>query len=347
MTAALAIITIPLLLTDTEVGVIVLLAPGVLTLAPLFGMVEPGTAPRDSYLPALFIGLIRVLFPAAVFALWFEYFDESARDGLALLLVILLTGALSLVLWAWSIDQFLTVAPYLDPSRERAVVAKRVEIIPKLHVDERRELLKSRQRPRRIARAIASTRPPSPAEQRRAQGARVVWRDDDVRESGALQAIPIEAEATAAGGEDSTTTTVDKSSPLTRLRDWTRSRAASAMARREGSTPSPISNNGAAPETLEDVAVGEETSSVQNGAEPGVELAEEVRGDAVMDQAGQTIAEAESPEVPVAELGETEESDEPEGYAPLPADMVALLEGEPHTEEQSRRDVFTGGRDRE
>jgi hypothetical protein len=160
LTVALAIVTIPLLLTEVKAGVVLLLLPGILTLSPLIGVANPGNVPRDAYVPASFLGAIRVLVPAIIWAAWFSYFEGDAREGQALLLVLVVSGTVSAVLWAWSVDQFMTVAPYLDSTAPRAVVARRVEIEPALEIEERKALLAARERQGRIARAISATRPP-------------------------------------------------------------------------------------------------------------------------------------------------------------------------------------------
>jgi hypothetical protein len=165
VTLALALVTIPLLLTDVRAGIILLLLPGVLTLAPLIGVANPGNVPRDAYVPAAFLGMIRVLVPAIIWAAWYSYFEGDAREGTALLLVLIVSGATSVVLWAWSVDQFLTVAPYLDSSTPRPVIAHRVEIQPSLEREERMAMLAARERQGRIARAISATRPPHEPDQ--------------------------------------------------------------------------------------------------------------------------------------------------------------------------------------
>ncbi|HET9201473.1 MAG TPA: hypothetical protein VFO84_10945 [Dehalococcoidia bacterium] len=216
LTAALAIITIPLLLTEPTAGVVLLLLPGILTLAPLVGVANPGNVPRDAYVPATFLGLVRILVPAIIWAAWFSYFEGDAREGQALALALIVSGTVSAVIWAWSVDQFLTVAPYLDSTTPRAVVARRVEIEPALELEERKAMLAARERHGRIDRAIAATRP---------------QREGD---SSAVVTFPAPEKA----GESSTVGD-GKESMLARFR-WRR-------APRPSAEPSPPSENGAAP----------------------------------------------------------------------------------------------------
>ena len=160
LTAALLVITIPLLLTEVRAGIILLLLPGILTLAPVVGIFRPGNVPREAYGSAIVMAMTRVLVPAIIWAGWYSYFEGDAREGTALALVLIISAAASLVLWAWSVDQALTIAPYLDSETPRPVVARRVEIKPALERDERRAMLSARERRSRIDRAISSTRPP-------------------------------------------------------------------------------------------------------------------------------------------------------------------------------------------
>jgi hypothetical protein len=159
LTTALAIITIPLILTDVEAGLVLLLLPGVVTLAPLAGLFLPGEGSgRSIYLPALLFAVARVAVPIAIFLAWGSYVDESARDGLALLPALLVAMLISTLLWAWSLEYAIEVAPQLAPEGV-TVTARRVDIQPSLEREQRQQVLRSRERRGRISRALEVTRP--------------------------------------------------------------------------------------------------------------------------------------------------------------------------------------------
>ncbi|MPZ24435.1 MAG: hypothetical protein GEU28_13080 [Dehalococcoidia bacterium] len=161
LTLLLAVVTIPLLLSNLEAGLVLLLLPGILTLTPLIGLVHPGEATRDSYFQALIFAALRLALPVAIFAVWFELLDESARETDAAILAVLAFSALaSFIAWLWSMDFGLAVYQHVDTAVPR-VSAKRVEISPGLERDQRREMLRARERHGRIGRALDATRVPS------------------------------------------------------------------------------------------------------------------------------------------------------------------------------------------
>lgn len=177
LTALLALITVPVLLTDVDAGLPLLLAPGVITVAALVvGLVAPGRVPRDVYGGALTLGLARLIVPVAMAIAWYNYFDSSAREEtLPLVLLLLASAVVSLALWAWSVDYGLGVLTHLDAGQGARAVAKRVDIKPSLGRDQRKEMLKARERRGRISRAIAGTRPPTDTEPSPPPGPAIVW----------------------------------------------------------------------------------------------------------------------------------------------------------------------------
>lgn len=183
-TAILALITIPLLLTDVDAGLILLLAPGVITIVVLIvGIAMPGGVPRDVYSGALTLALARFVIPVAMAFGWYQYFDESARDEtVPLVLLLVASGVVSLALWAWAMDYGLGVLTYLGSGKAQRAVAKRVDIKQAMGRDQRREMLRSRERRGRINRAIAGTRPPAGSEAPSPPPApTVVWQDEPER----------------------------------------------------------------------------------------------------------------------------------------------------------------------
>jgi hypothetical protein len=164
LTLALAVFIIPLLLTEVRAGLILMLLPGVLTLAPLWGLLVPGDSPRADYVTASGLALLRVLAPLAIVIGWYNYLEPDAREGLALALLLLATCLVSLPLWAWSVDYALVTAPNFETEWGERVVAKRVDIASSLRRDDRRALRRTRDRNRRIESAIAATHAPEAPE---------------------------------------------------------------------------------------------------------------------------------------------------------------------------------------